>query len=129
MKKLLIPFLSLLLMAGCFGCGTGPQKVALETVGTTVISVDLAMREWGAYVKLTHPPVSQEEAVKLAYAKYQLSMATVCDVGAIYAGANGQTNLQAQASASLQVAMANAQSEIVDLENLIQSFGMKLEKQ
>jgi len=82
------------------------------------------MTEWGAYVKAYHPPASQEQAVKDAYGKYQRAMTVVCDAGAIYAS-TGNTNAPAAASA-LQTAIANANTEISDLESLMTSFGVTL---
>lgn len=106
------------------GCSTTPQQVAYRTTGTTIVSVDAAMKEWGAYVATAHPPASQEAAVKNAYEKYQAAMATACDAGAIYASTSS-TNAPA-ASAALNQAIANAGQELADLERLITSFGVKL---
>jgi len=110
------------------GCGTTPQKVAYQAAGTTTVSVDTAMSLWGAYVAANHPPVAQEAAVKAAYEKYQASMATACDAGAIYA-ATSVTNAPglSKASLALQQATSTAGQELTDLETLISSFGVKLQ--
>jgi hypothetical protein len=106
------------------GCSTTPQQAAYQGAGTTVVSVDTAMKLWGAYVASNHPGTNTEAAVKSAYEKYQASMAVVCDAGAAYS-ATGGTN--ATATAALQQAVENSGQEIVDLENLISSFGVKLQ--
>lgn len=108
----------------CVGCKSTPSQIAYQSAGTTIVSVDVAMSEWGAYVAAKHPPVAQEQAVKAAFEKYQTAMAAVCDAGAIYS-ASTQTNAPAAAEA-LQTATANLSTEIGDLENLITSFGVTL---
>jgi hypothetical protein len=112
-------------MTAVIGCNTTPQKVTYQSAGTAVVSVDTAMNLWGAYVAANHPPIAQEQAVKAAYEKYQAAMATACDAGAIYA-ATGSTNAPAT-SLALQQAIASVGKELVDLENLIASFGVKLQ--
>lgn len=126
MKKLSILLLSALLLSGCSGCKSTPQQIAYQAAGTTIVSVDTAMKLWGVYVATNHPPVSQELAVKAAFKKYQAAMAVVCDAGAIYASTAGSTNLIGAASSALQTAVANANQSIIDLENLITQFGVKL---
>lgn len=123
LKKFLVPVLSLLLLAGC---STSDQKAALQVASGTVVSVDLAMKEWGAYVKANHPPVAQELAVKDAFQKYQASMVVVCDAGAVYASTAGSTNLSSAASTAFQSAIGNETASIADLENLITKFGVTL---
>ena len=108
------------------GCNTTPQQATYQAVGTTAVSVDTAMTLWGTYVAQSHPPVTQEQAVANAYLKYQNAMAAVCDAGAVYSAAASSTNAPA-ASLALQGAIANANQEILDLENLIASFGVKLQ--
>ncbi|HEV2210868.1 MAG TPA: hypothetical protein VG167_19005 [Verrucomicrobiae bacterium] len=108
------------------GCSSAP-RVAYQAAATTQVSVDTAMNLWGAYVAAVHPPVSQEQAVATAYAKYQYSMAALCDAGAVYAAysvtnASGATGAQA----ALQEAMATLSQSITDLESLIAGFGVNL---
>lgn len=111
------------------GCkSTTPQQAAYQATGTTVVAVDAAMQEWGAYVAANHPPASEEAAVKSAYEKYQAAMVTVCDAGAVFAM---QTNTiygtRSTAQVALDRAVANASQELTDLERLITSFGVKLQ--
>ena len=127
---LMLAFACLTLTAGSLitGCNTTPQKVTYEAAGTATVSVDTAMILWGSYVAANHPPVTEETAVKAAYEKYQAAMASACDAGAIYA-ATSVTNAPGLSGASLalQQATANASQELLDLENLITSFGVKLQ--
>ncbi len=106
------------------GCASTPQQATYQAAGTTVVSVDAAMNLWGAYVAAKHPSTNVEAQVENAYDKYQASMAVVCDAGAAYA-ATGGTN--ATASAALSQAVVNSSQELTDLENLITSFGVKLQ--
>lgn len=122
------PLMSLLaagLAASLFlgGCSTTPQQATYRAAGTAIVSVDTAMKLWGAYVAAQHPPASQEMAIKSAYEKYQASMAVVCDAGAVYSSTGG-TN--AAAVGALNQAVHDSGQELVDLENLITSFGVKL---
>ncbi|MGD0744145.1 MAG: hypothetical protein ABSA45_03225 [Verrucomicrobiota bacterium] len=71
--SLMLAFASLALIVA--GCNTTPQKVAYRAAGTAVVSVDVAMNLWGAYVAANHPPIAQELAVRSAFEKYQHSMA------------------------------------------------------
>jgi len=123
---MLLAFASIALMI--IGCNTTPQKVAYRAAGTTVVSVDTAMNLWGAYVKANHPPVAQELAVENAFEKYQTSMAVALDAGAAYAATSvtNATFLQ-KASLALQQASSTASQDLTDLENLITSFGVKLQ--
>jgi hypothetical protein len=106
------------------GCQTSPQQATYQAAGTAVVTVDAAMNEWGAYVADAHPGTNIEAAVASAYGKYQNSMAIVCDAGEAYA-ATGGTN--ATAVAALNQAIANSSQELTDLEQLIASFGVKLQ--
>jgi hypothetical protein len=106
------------------GCASSPQQATYQAAGTTVVSVDTAMNLWGAYVAANHPSTNLEAQVENAYDKYQASMAIVCDAGAAYA-ATGGTN--ATATAALNTAVANSSQELTDLENMITSFGVKLQ--
>ncbi|MGH8023184.1 MAG: hypothetical protein ACRED1_06365 [Limisphaerales bacterium] len=103
---------------------TAPQRVTYQAAGTTIVTVDAAMNEWGAYVAATHPGTNEEAAVQSAYQNYQNAMAVVCDAGAVYS-AGGGTN--ATATAALDQAMANSSQELSDLETLIKNFGVKLQ--
>jgi hypothetical protein len=126
--KIPILFLFLpLLISMAFGltaCQSTPQQATYQAAGTTIVSVDAAMTEWGAYVSTAQPGTNAETAVESGYEKYQAAMAVVCDAGAAYA-ATGGTN--AQATAALDQAIANSSQELTDLETLISSFGVKLQ--
>lgn len=108
-------------------CNTTPQQSTYRAVGTTVVSVDTAMKLWGDYVAVNHPSTAVEQQVKAAYTKYQRSMAAACDLGAMYA-ATSVTNAPAasQVNLALAQAMGTASQDLSDLENLIASFGVKL---
>lgn len=125
-KKLSILLLSAVILTGCAnGCKSTPQQVAYQTAGTTIVSVDQAMKLWGAYVKAAHPPVGQEQDVKAAFLKYQASMLVVCDAGAAWSQAV-TPDAQLTAANALQIAVTTATENITDLENLIRQFGVKL---
>jgi hypothetical protein len=109
---------------GFSGCSSTSQQTAYRVTATTAVGVDVAMTAWGNYVATAHPGTHAELAVKAAYEKYQASMAAVTDAGAISAAANG-TN--AAASSALDLAQAQSAQDLVDLENLITSFGVKLQ--
>ena len=106
------------------GCKSTPQEITFQAASTTVVGVDTAMNLWGSYVAQAHPGTNQEMIVKNAYEKYQASMAAVCDAGEIYA-ATGGTN--GTATAAFNQAIANSGQDLADLENLINSFGVKLQ--
>lgn len=131
---LMLAFASLALLI--IGCNTTSQQVAYQGAGTAVVSVDTAMNLWGAYVQAEHPSTNVELEVKAAYEKYQASMAVACDAGAAYAAssvtnnvASGSTNALQNSAAllALQNAAQNASQDLSDLENLITSFGVKLQ--
>jgi hypothetical protein len=120
---------SLVLGLATTGCkSTSPQQITYQATGTAIVTVDTAMKLWGAYVKETDPGPEIEGQVKAAYDSYQAAMAVACDAGAVYA-ATSVTNAAASSKASLalQQAITNANQELIDLENLIQSFGVKLQ--
>jgi hypothetical protein len=120
------PLMLLALSSSLFfsGCQTTPQELSYQAAGTTIVTVDTAMNLWGAYVASNHPSTNEEAAVKSAFEKYQTAMALACDAGAAYA-ATGGTN--STATAALNQAVANSSQELLDLENLITSFGVKLQ--
>jgi len=115
---------AIMMMVSTFaGCKSTPYKVA----ATTTISVQTAMSLWGAYVSANHPPVEQEQAVKTAYEKWQLSMAIVCDAGKTYAAAQqaGASN-QSVLLAALEQSITDLDVNKTDLVNLLVSFGVKI---
>jgi hypothetical protein len=113
------------LALGLTACkSSGPQQVTYQTAATTAVTVEAAMNEWGAYVAANHPGTNAEMVVAGYYAKYQDSMAVVCDAGAAYS-ATGGTN--STAIAALQEAIGNSSQELTDLENAITSYGVHLQ--
>jgi hypothetical protein len=110
------------LALGCGCASTGPQQVTYQAAGTTIVSVDAAMNEWGAYVATAHPGTNAEIAVESAYEKYQSAMAVACDAGAAYSATGGTNGV-----AALDQAIQNSSQELTDLETLIASFGVKLQ--
>lgn len=86
------------------------------------------MTMWGAYVGAKHPPVSQEQAVANAYAKYQAAMVVVCDAGKTIsqAGANAPASTLDALMAGLKAAVANADQSIADLNALLVQFGVNV---
>lgn len=126
LRKLSILLFSVTLLAGCVeGCKSGSvNQIAYQSTGTTIVSVDQAMKLWGAYVAAKHPPVEQEIQVKTAFQKYQAAMLIVCDAGATYSSATS-TNITSSAGV-LEVATTGVLSSITDLENLITKFGVTL---
>jgi hypothetical protein len=117
----------LFLLAGSLWLGTGckitPQQVAYRSAGTTVVSVDAAMNLWGAYVAAQHPSTNVETQVKSAYEKYQADMTVVCDAGAIYSASGTNTT----GAAALNQAISSAGQDLLDLENLLTTVGVKLQ--
>jgi len=114
-------------------CSTSSQKVAYQSAGTAIVSVDAAMNLWGAYVAANHPSTNVELEVKAAYEKYQAAMALTCDAGAAYAAAcvtnsAGASSLQSSSALlAVQNAAQNANQDLADLENLLTQLGVKLQ--
>jgi hypothetical protein len=136
MRKLTLTHVLLALMcAGVLvavtgaGCNSVNQS-GYRAVGAAHVTVHAAMSAWNEYVKLKHPPASQELAVKAAFEKWQRAMLVVCDAGKAQAqaiAAAAQTNgVISIVSNFLQQAVADAAQDQADLVGLIQSFGVKL---
>lgn len=102
------------------GCGT-INRTSYQAVAVSTVSVQEAMALWNTYVRLNHPPLDQERAVKSAYEKWTASMVIVCDAGRVLSVAVGTnaTNTVPVLSVALETAVRNAASERVDLFNLI----------
>lgn len=114
---------SLALLPLCeIGCKTA-QTVALQSAQTTDVTVETAIQAYNVFAAQGKTTVAQNQQVAAAYAKYQVAMALVCDAGAAFttSGTNSAT-----ASSALQAAVANANTEITDVLNLIQSFGVNI---
>lgn len=115
------------------GCAGGPNRVAYQSVGTTKVTISTAMSLWGAYVtqqKLagTPVPVDREQAVASAYSRVQASLVIVCDAGkALSAGSQTNPAGVSALQAALSQAITDSASTIADLQNLIVSFGVKLQ--
>lgn len=105
------------------GCSS-PQRTVYVTAQATHVSVQEAMRLWGAYVAAKHPPVEQEIRVKDAFDKYVASMKLVADAGKTTADASSTNSTTA--SAVLSALKANADRDLDDLVSLLRSFGVKI---
>lgn len=57
------------------GCGT-PVSKTTQAVGSVTITVEGAMKSWGAWVRARKATMEQRLAVRSAYLKYQAAMAT-----------------------------------------------------
>ena len=63
--------ISLVVMIGCTGCtNTSPQSIAYRAEGSTILTVDSAMRAWADYVSQGLATSNQVETVHQAYDKY-----------------------------------------------------------
>lgn len=118
--SLMLPFAGIAFV----GCATSPQQVTYEAAGSTEVSVEVALAAYDQFAKAGKTSIAQNQAVAAAFAKYQAAFAVMCDAGAIYS-ATAATNVPA-ASAAFSIAISNADTELSDLENLIQSFGVTL---
>lgn len=108
------------------GCNTTPQRVTYEAAATTTVTVETAIKAYNVYVagKTDATTIAHNQAVKVAYLKYQAAAAVVCDAGKIYA-ATSATNAPA-ANEALDEAVADRNATIADVINLVKSFGVKL---
>lgn len=57
------------------GCGT-PAAKTTQVAGSVTITVDAAMKSWGAWVRAGNASMDQRLAVRAAYQKYQAAMIT-----------------------------------------------------
>ncbi len=117
--------LALLILAlpVCFtGCAANNTvKNTDKALGLSDTSVSAAMRIWGDYVKLKHPPVSQELQVRAAFEKVQAIEVLIADENTALAQTGG-TNI---VSSLLTNHQAEAQA-FSDLINLMRSFGVSI---
>lgn len=109
------------------GCSTAPTN-AYKAEAAAQLTVDAAMTAWGDYVAVNHPGVDQETAVKNAFIRYQAAELFAIDATAALAQQTGQTNSPGNALAWINFTSASAHAEqaMVDLFNLLRSFGVKL---
>jgi hypothetical protein len=111
------------LLAAAPGCQSTPQAVTYQAAATGAVTVQAALKAYDAFAAAGKTTPAQNAAVKAAYEKYQAAFALACDAGAAYS-ATGGTNGTTQAA--VQVAFGNASQSLLDLENLITAFGVKL---
>jgi len=115
------------------GCSSA-QRTAYIAAKATHVTVQEAMRLWGAHVKQvvdSHPGAAQleklqgqEEKVKDAFDKYIASMKLVADTGrtaASMVSTNGPSTVDV-----LNALKANADRDLEDLVALLRSFGVKI---
>ena len=125
MKTIITILIGIALCTATFtGCKSTPQVITYQTVATTGVTVENAIKAYNVFAKAGSTTVAQNLAVKDAYERYQKAFAVVCDLGAIYAATSG-TNAPA-ASAALQQAIVTANQTMADLFILIKSTGVKL---
>lgn len=105
----------LLLGAGCASL----NKTSYNVVGTTTTSVPVLMGEWNTYVKAGKSTVAEEQQVKSAYEKYQISIETVCDIGATVSSGSSTNTTVLQNSINLEV------TALSDLTSVLSTFGIK----
>lgn len=108
------------------GCNTTANQAAFQAVSTTHVTVQEAMGGWDQWIKAGKTTVSQEQAVKTAFKRWQSAMLLVCDAGAVEA-ASVNTNSTSGAtgvSGAFQQLVGSASQYQIDLINLIQSFGV-----
>ena len=120
LKTLLIALGACLMLAGCHYT---PQRIAYVSASTAVVSVETAIVAYNEFAKAGKTTVAQNLAVRDAYEKYQLASAVVCDAGAIYAETGGTNHVYA---AAFQTATMNMSQTVMDVLNLIRSFGVKI---
>ena len=120
LKTLLIALGACLMLAGCHYT---PQRIAYVSASTTVVSVETAIVAYNEFAKAGKTSVAQNLAVRDAYGKYQLAAAVVCDAGAVYAETGGTNHVYA---AAFQTATMNMSQTVMDVLNLIRSFGVKI---
>ncbi|MDE3068615.1 MAG: hypothetical protein KGJ60_13855 [Verrucomicrobiota bacterium] len=105
------------------GCASTPQQTIYRAAGSSVVSVDAAMKLWDAYVAANHPGTNAEKRVKSDFERYQSAMSVALDAGAAYAATSGTNST---ALAGFQNAVSHSSQDLIDLESLIASFGVKL---
>ena len=122
-----MPIKTLLIALGAclvlMGCHYTPQRIAYVSASTTAVSVETALAAYNEFAKAGKTSVAQNIAVRDAYEKYQLAAAVVCDAGAVYAETGGTNHVYA---AAFQTATMNMSQTVLDVLNLIRSFGVKI---
>jgi len=92
------------------------------------VSAEAAMRSWGNFVALNHPPVAQELRVQKLFDSYKAAQVALLDAAIAYSVASTNVAAQPGAQAQLDRAVAVASSALRDLTALLASLGVKLEE-
>lgn len=90
------------------------------------VTVTAGMEAWGDYVAKYQPPIEQEQAVKIAYERYQSAQLALIDAAIAVKtlqNAGGPTNAAQEDLARAAVATAESTAELL---RLIRSFGVKI---
>lgn len=118
--KIIIGLL-LVLLAVAPGCKTPPDRVAVTSAETVVITVDAAMQAWREQVVAGKATQTQVEAVRSAYNKYYAASLVERDALRVYATAN-TNSVPLTFTTGLQTAVGAALSAKTDLLNLVTQF-------
>ena len=109
-------------------CKTDPATAIYRVSGTARIGAEAAMRSWGNFVALNHPPVAQELRVQKLFDSYKAAQVALLDAAIAYSVASTNVAAQPGAQAQLDRAVAVASSALRDLTALLASLGVKLEE-
>jgi hypothetical protein len=119
-----------LLLAFCWlpvtGCNTPPSTVAYKAETGADFTVTGAMAAWNAYVGAKHPGTNAELKVKAAYDKAKLAEALAIDATKAWALASVTNTAGTNVPPSVTIAEGSAAQALMDLVNLIQSFGVNI---
>lgn len=107
MKILQLQAIALLAFLLC-SCQSTPEQNAYRVIGATAVSVHGTMQGWGDYVRAKNLTPQQQAPVRIAYERYQTTMAVA---EASVAAANTSTNGQATINTAL-IALEKAAKEI-----------------
>jgi hypothetical protein len=117
----------LLCLAGCGGGCASTEQTTYRSTGVAVVTVDAAMKAWGDYVAKTHPGAATEKKVADAYAKYTQSVNLVADAAIAFQKSKAANDpALPEAQAVFNNAIAASASALMNLQELIISFGVKL---
>ncbi len=105
------------------GCASLNRK-AYQTTGTSVVTVEAAMRAWSDYVTQFHPGAATEQRVKNALEGYKVSALAVIDTAQAYSKAKA-AGAGDSASVEFNSAVAAASAALNDLLNVIRASGAK----
>lgn len=100
MKRGLRNYIALALVAAYLSaCTANALKVEYQTVGTTVKTVDLAMKTWASFVNAGSASDVQQQSVRDAYGKYQTALTLAQTSLHVSEATETPTELQAAAAA------------------------------